>query len=391
MSKRLWLRDYLDLVKDTEVPESFAFWCGVAGISAALGRRVVMDMGIYKIYPNMFIILVASSGKCRKGTAIGMIEDMIWSMNPMPNVISQKITPEALIEALRTSETDSGGKIIKETCEGFVIAEELATFLNKKSYESGLGSLIIEMYNCKDRFRYRTKSRGVELITNACLGLLGGSTIDWVRNAIPEDAIGSGLTSRIVFVYESKPKDPVAFTSVSEEQRELIKGLSNRLQKMCVIEGVMRMSESAREWYEKEYISFYKNSPFYHDRLLAGYASRRAVHLLKLGMIISVSDEREGWEVVEVEHLRMGLRLLEQAEQSMGEVLGLLTTTQTGVYVSTVRELIYANNILSRSDIIRAFSNQMQSREVDEVLKTLVVSGDIVPVKEGKTTFYKKA
>jgi len=222
------LRDYLDLVKDTEVPESFAFWCGVAGVSAVLGRRVFLDMGIYRIYPNMFIVLVAGSGKCRKSTAIGMMEDMIWMLTDKPNVISQKITPEALLEALQTGGPSS---------EGFIIVDEPSTFLNKKTYESGLAPLLISMYDCKEHFEYRTKSRGIEVISNSALGLLGGSTVDWIRNAIPEDAIGGGLTSRILFVYQKKPKGPQAFTQVSEEQKVLTKSLLNRLQGMCLLKG----------------------------------------------------------------------------------------------------------------------------------------------------------
>jgi len=390
MSKRWWVRDYLDLVRETEVPESFAFWCGVSAISAVLGRRVVMDMGIYKIYPNMFIVLVAGSGKCRKSTAIGMMEDMIWSIEPRPNVISQKITPEALLEALQTRETDSGGKLIREICEGFIVVDELSTFLNKKTYESGLAPLLISMYDCKDRFEYRTKSRGIEYISNACLGLLGGSTVDWIRSAIPEDAIGGGLTSRVLFIYERIPKEPRAFTSVSEAERKLTESLLNRLQRMCMIEGVMRLSPPAREWYEQEYNHFYNNSSFYNNRVLAGYAARRHVHLLKLGMIVSISDERENWIEVEVEHLKVGLAMLKQAEQGMEEVLGLITTTQTGVYISAVREFIYAYDGVTHSDIIKAFLHQMQAKETEEALKTLIFSGEISVAKKGKERVYKR-
>ena len=132
------MRDFVLLCKGTEIPDIFALWCGIAGISCVLGRRLWIDMGTYTIYPNLYVVLVAGSGRCRKSTVVNMIEKLIFQLDPRPNLISQKITPEALIDALKVTEVTEKKIFVRQTSEGFVIIDELSTFLNRKTYELSL-------------------------------------------------------------------------------------------------------------------------------------------------------------------------------------------------------------------------------------------------------------
>ena len=97
-----FLRTYAKLNENTEIPGIFAIWCGLAGLSCILGRRCWLDMGHYTIYPNLYLALIAESGKCRKSVAINIIERLLRQVEPKINLISQILTPVALIEALRT-------------------------------------------------------------------------------------------------------------------------------------------------------------------------------------------------------------------------------------------------------------------------------------------------
>ena len=56
-----FLRDFVALSVDTEIPQEFMLWCGISGIGASLGRRVWVDMNTFLIYPNMYIVLLAGS------------------------------------------------------------------------------------------------------------------------------------------------------------------------------------------------------------------------------------------------------------------------------------------------------------------------------------------
>lgn len=366
----------------------FALWCGVSGVSAALGRNSFVKMGPFTIYPNIFTVLVASSGKCRKSSAIDQIEDILRSLEPKPNLIAQKLSPEALIQSVRKVETKDMTKLLAEECTGFVIADELSTFLNKKTYEAGLASLLISLYDCKNWFQYRTVSRGVEDINNACLGMLAGSTIDWIRSGIPEEAVGGGLTSRIIFVYVDQPANPVPFPIFTTEHFELKTTLIKQLQAIAAIKGEFKLTDSALEAFRLEYIEFREKTgvKFYNDKTLEGYASRRANHLLKIAMVFSASDGTE--MLIHDRHVKGAKSLLANNEKHLQMVLSLITSSEKGAEVTAIMNLIARKKEVSRTELMKAVSHRMSSRELNDVLDTLILSGQIVTLDRGRGVMY---
>ena len=375
------------LSEGTEIPSMFALWCGLSGISAALGRSVFINMGTYHIYPNMFVVLVAGSGRCRKSTSIGQVEKLLSQMTPKANLIAQKITPEALIVALRNGQTDTEAGVVNLSNEGYVVVDELSVFLNKKSYEMGLAALMISMYDCKDDLSYHTRGRGEEKISNCCLGMLGGSTIEWIKEGIPSEAIGGGLTSRMLFVYEKHPPPPQAWTIARPEHDIIKQELVFSLNGMMKLKGQMEFSPEAKEFYIKTYNEFYNSSPFFHNRYLSGYASRRHIHMIKLAMLFAIAESQE--MVINGGHLDKSLELLEQSEKNMVEVIGLITSTEGGSKLDMVLDLVRGKGDIARSQLQRHFQRQLGYRELDDIVLTLVRSGHLTFETRGKEAFLR--
>ena len=387
MATESFLRRYLKLNSGTEIPELFALWSGLSALSCTVGRRVHLDMGVYKVFPNLYTLLVAGSGRCRKSTAIGVMENLVYALEPKPNIVAQRITPEGLIDAIRITEPDASGTDVEERCEGFVLADELSTFLNKKTYEAGLAPLLISLWDCKEHFEYRTKSRGAEVVKNSCLGLLAASTVDWIRHAIPEDAIGGGLTSRFIFVYVEIPPPPVALTQYEPWKDELKDELVRELAAIRTLNGKMMLAADSVSWFEKSYNDFYDNSPFFEDKCLSGYASRRHVNQLKLAMLLAVSG---GLMTIEVRHLETADALLVKAEQHMPKVLSLILSSEKGNLTESVYRTIARKSSggLGRNDLIRSFSHKLSSKEMQEIIDTLAHSGRIKSEARDGTVFY---
>ncbi len=381
-----FLLDFVKLCADTEIPDIFALWCAISSVSCVLGRNSWIDMGTYTIYPNLYIVLVAGSGRCRKSTSIGMAKRLLRQLEPAPNIIAQKITPEALIEALQLT-TCEEDKILKPSCEGYVVADELSTFLNRKTYDSGLNSLLIQLYDCEEYFEYRTRGRGSEKLYNTCLGLLGASTIDWIRTAIPRDAIGGGLTSRIIFVYMEDPPPPVAITSFSKEKQKLLETLIRSLHKFQLLNGAFNLSKQSWNLYQQMYDGFYRDSELYDNPTLAGYASRRHVFMLKLSMILSASEGLTN-QIIEERHLRGAEDILKRSEVFMPRVLGLITMSERGAQIDTVGRYLEKKQQLSRQELLRSFIHQMDVRDLDIIIESLVHSGRIQVRSSGKGLFY---
>ena len=60
-----WLTEYLYYTSGHEIPALYNKWTGILLIASVLKQHVYLDMGTYKLYPNMFTIIVdeASAGK----------------------------------------------------------------------------------------------------------------------------------------------------------------------------------------------------------------------------------------------------------------------------------------------------------------------------------------
>ena len=387
-----FIKDFTLLAQGTEIPETFMFWCGISAVSMTLGRRVSVNMGTFTIYPNLYIVLVASSGRCRKSTAIDQFEKLASLLDPPLNLISQRITPEGLIDALRMKgNLDEGEDASQEKkkkswySQGAVIVDELSNFLNKKTYEAGLASLLISLFDCKESFEYRTKGRGVEKIQKACLSLLGASTVDWLRQAIPLDAIGGGLTSRIIFVYNEKIPPPVPRPWLGGERSNTRTGLLLGLQRLQTLNGEFSLTDKAWKLYEELYIDFYHNSVLFLNPGLSGYASRRFVHLLKLAMVFSACDSNS--LIIKKHHVQAADFALLEIEPQMPKVLDLLMATDEGSLREVIYQRIKEKGKISYSRLHALMSHKASKNEIHEHLETLIVARKIEMRSDGKEHF----
>lgn len=383
-----FLRGFVDLTAGTEIPAEFALWGGINAVSIALGRRSWLDMGVYVIYPNLYCVFVAPSGRWRKSTAINLCESIVANIEPTPNIISQKITPQALIEAIRVHHYDDAGHFGRETCEGVVIADELSNFLNRTSYDSGIGDLLTPFYDCKERFSYHTKARGKEELSNVCLGLLGGTTITWLRTAVPPQAVGDGVTSRMLFIYPTKLPDPVPRPSFNDEKKKLLEDLIRELQAIAQVSGEFSFQDSeAEEFFDLEYQHFYNDSDMYKNPNLAGYASRRHVHLLKLAMIFNICGTRDFR--LSRRDLEGAKLVLEEAEVHMPKVLDLVVTTDDGDTNEQVLSIIRSAGLISRADLLKKVKHRLNADQLSKTMETLKIADEVEIESDGRSIIYR--
>ena len=238
--------------------------------------------------------------------------------------------------------------------------------------------MLIPLFDCVDSFEYRTKGGGIDAIKFSCLGLLGASTIDWVRNAIPFDAVGGGLTSRIIFVYVESPPPPVAFPSWGETKQLLAETCLRNLGRFSSLSGKFTLTPEAMEFYEERYNTFYRESPLFESATLSGYASRRFVHFLKLGMIFSVARLVDNSDlVISLQDLEASERCLKIIEPSLERVLSLITSSEKGTICERIYFKIKKLKAIKREDLLKLFSHRIDATEFENHITTLVQSGRI--------------
>ena len=383
-----FLRKFVSLFDGTEVPERFATWAGISCLSAMLERRVWLDMNIFTIYPNMFIVFVADAGRMRKSTAVAMTRKLLSKTSPGPRMIAQKTTPEALIDALRVNRTDDQTKKIQEQCGGIVIANELVTFINRDTYERGLGALMIELWDCPDKYEYRTRNRPVEEIHFGHLSLLGATTIHSLRDAIPLQAMGDGFTSRTVFVYVDKAAPPVPRPVQSAKFKRTEEELILHLQGLASLSGPIRFSDDAGTYFDQEYKRYYESEMF-EDPQFQAYASRRDKHLLKVGMCF-MAAEGKGM-VLERHHLEGAMVFLVDVESKMRLVFDRIAMTETGSILEEIYSIISKSEgrRILRSEVLVKLAHKMSAQDLQKVVETLVISKRIrLDTTDGKIEYY---
>ncbi len=378
------LQSFCRYCEGTEVPSTFALWTGISMVSAAMGRDCFIDYGFFTVHPNLYVILVAGSAKCRKSTAIGIGLDFLQKIDPPLKILSQKMTTEALIGALSGMTGKDDTTLVLEA-EGIIVVDELSTFVDKNAFKTGMIALLTKLYDSKD-FTYETRSRGVEHVQNPCLSVLGGSTTQWIKEAVPVVAVGGGFTSRVVFVYRDTRERSIARPRLTEENRKRGLNIVHDLNEVCKMRGPFDLTDGAWELFEKEYHRFGTASPLFDSPNLSGYANRRHTTLLKIAMAVSASTEDS--RLVNEKDFGIALRSLELVEVDMHKVLSAINREVFGQVLEEVMTVLVNRTRVTRGEMVRVMKDKISSRELNEIMDTLEEAGYIKVERVGQKQIY---
>lgn len=321
-----WLENYLKYTENSESPLSYHVWCGLSVIAGALQRKVYLRWGLGRVvYPNLYTVLIGPSGRTRKGVAIGIAKEFL---KQIPGVT---VTPEsssgrqAMILAMKrasTNFTDPTDGKIKFHCAVTAFSEELSVFLGQGdiAYLSNL----TDWYDSKDDWEYETVGRGKDSLMGLCLNLLGGTAPDWIQSMIPQEALGGGFTSRIIFIVEEIKRKLVPEYTITPEEEALGELLTRDLERISQLAGEITFDEPAKQlyvdWYIEQDTALSAGRPAITDTRFAGYCERRATHLQKLMILCSAS--RGDDLTIKPEDFESALKLLTDAEARMHKTFG---------------------------------------------------------------------
>lgn len=277
---------YMQYTSKQESPAMFHLWTGITILSAALGRKCYINRGYYKLYPNIFCILVAGSARCRKSTAINIGVKLLEEI-PTTKVISGKITPEKFIKELAdtSQEVETDGKKEWKTPAALVHSSELSVFLTKQSYGEPLIHVLTDLFDCPDTWTYKTKNRGEEFLRNVFISIIAATTPDGIAKGIPESAMKEGFASRVLFVYQPDTDRRNAFPVLTPEELAQYVQLRKMILERVEIGGEFTLSPEGIEWF-KAWYDYHMNEPI-PDKRLEGMYGRKHDHLLRVAMVLA--------------------------------------------------------------------------------------------------------
>lgn len=375
-----WLNGFMKYSRNSEPPDIFRVWSGVFGIAAALRRKCWIQWGHHAFYPNMYISLVAPAGKCRKGTALGFVKPLV-SYIGVP-LAADATTKEALIVSLKKSlDTfiDPNTDTLTQHCSLSAISKELTVFLGYENLQF-LDDLC-DWFDCDDDWEYDTKTQGTDHIHGVFLNLIGATTPDTLRNALPAQAVGGGLSSRFIFVYADKKARLVATPWLKPADLALYERVQADLVTIKNLCGQFSLTQSCVD----SYVEWYTN----HDRQhhgstdhMSAYYSRKQVHLLKLAMIMSAS--RSNKMIITTYDFDRALMILDKTEVEMHKVLiGAGKNVFAGV-LSKIMTFIAYEKKTTISVILNKFINDVDRDELGRILNTLSAMKFCVSKENGR-------
>lgn len=386
-----WLSGYIKYTQGSEPPLAYHTWIGISMIAGALQRKTYLKMGFELIYPNMYVVLVGPSGRARKGIALSIGKDILASITGVV-MTSENATREALIRCMKGATVNSmmpDGKIFFH-CSITCFSEELSVFLGQNNI-AFLASLT-DWYDSKDNWTYETKNQGKDHLQGLCFNLLGATAPEWLQSMLPQEAIGGGFTSRVIFVVEEAKSKTVPEHILTPAENRLRQALVNDLNKINNITGPYTFSKLGKDayisWYSQHDKDVSAGKFPVEDERFAGYSERRATHIRKLMMVMSAS-RGESRELTEADFERSH-RLLKSTELKMARTFGGIGKSKFAEQAERIMQYIKRIRIASKRDIMRKFHRDVDPasmKVIEQIMEDMQVVHISVAPASGDTVY----
>jgi hypothetical protein len=380
-----WIDSYLLYNKNTESAKSFHLWTGLSTIASCLRKKVFLAIGRISIYPNLYVVLVGPPGAARKSQAISFGSEFL---SQIPDIIisADAITPQALIEDLEKSAIDEqmpDGSTYQHASLT-ITSKEFESFLGAKIENTKMITYLTDLFDAqKIPWKYRTKHSGNNVIPSVFLNLLAATTPDSIASSLPSSAIGTGLTSRIVFIWADKKDKKVCYPEETPEEIILKEKLLKDLYLISRMVGEFKFSSSCKVKFEEWYDNYEPGSQtrLCKDTAFTGWYERKPLYILKLAIIYSAATSNN--MVIEWKHFQSAIDVIEEAEIDMPNVFKAVGRSTIAADVDLVVEIVKTRKWITEKQLLSLVWRDIDSNKLDNVLNTIIRSGKIRRSYEG--------
>lgn len=330
-----FIRAYTEaLTPRGEAPERFHFWTAVSTIAGCLRRRVYIDQGHFRHYPNFYICLVGPPGLIKKSTTINIGSNLL---RDVPNIVmgADCSTWQAFVQEVAQAQdilaeapaptADPLDTQFTTTCALTLAIGEFGTFFDPDDRQ--MVNVLTELYDGKvgAAFRKATKTQGDDTILNPFVNMIAATTPDWIKDNFKGRFGGWGLSSRIMFLHcdekERSIADPGALWAGQYEST--MSRFLEDLQEIAQLQGVAVLTTAAMSLYEAWYHEHGArvtalNRHANHDPWLSYYLARKDIHVYKLAIVLSVSRRND--LVIDLEDIEGAIRRCDEIEEELAKV-----------------------------------------------------------------------
>jgi hypothetical protein len=426
---RFWVRDLYDNaipkqkgfitdliyhMRGMEVPTMFTIWSALWLLSTVVKREAWLKWYPRPLYPNLYIILAAPAGFKKSVTIdeIGLpIIEHMQKYIAQPNirrmksihVVKDKMTPEALLDAMLPGNKkgkasfvlvdDNGDPITdkhnrpiryKATSEIGIVLSEMTSSIGKRSYTEGFVEILLDLYNPKDSWEWRTKGDGLKKFSRTYLSLLAATTPSAFKESVPKVAAGDGFLSRCVVIYQnatnrrySIPRPVEGAPSLEELSMRLAWITEHGLGEFSLSKEAFHMYD---DWYKdhKDFIEEHDNE--------SGLRGRMDINLLKVATLLRmqryceepacVITEADMTDAINLVHITYGM-----SAELLGELGDDLRRD-----AERIMRILDRYKSLTRIELLR--KSHIPADDFNQIIDYLSQIGEISISLEGKVKSY---
>lgn len=374
---KTFLDSFLEHTSIYESPTSFWKWSAYATISALLNERCYIKMGDKMLFPNLYILLLAESGKHRKGHPVDFSETLVHTVAPQLKIISGRTSVEAILDELARSETDEHTGKVKKSGAGVFFAPELAASIVSDS--KGIGILT-------DIYDYRPNPYKNRLRTGPCFNLervifsmFSATNEEMIKGLFDESVVKGGFLARNMLIVPDGFREPDSLLRIDYEKLAKSKtDVVSKLSQLVQIKGEMKLMDDAINEYDGWYKPFKKSNE--KKKESSGVVGRIHTHVLKLAMTLAANEytpciKKDHVEAAINECLALlpnySIFTMSHGKSEISQLGGLLIT-----------ELIGApDHMRSRKELIRKYWMEgLDAETLDKLVITLESAGMITQI-----------
>ena len=380
-----WIDSYMLYMDNTESARSFHKWTALSVIASCLRKKVFLGIGRINIYPNMYVVFVGPPGEPRKSQAISFGTEFL---SQIPDIITSAdaITPQALIEDLEKSAIDEqmpDGSTYQHASLT-ITSKEFESFIGAKKDNTTMITYLTDLFDAqKIPWKYRTKHAGNNVIPSVFLNLLAATTPESIASSLPSSAIGTGLTSRIMFIWADKRAKTVCYPEETPEEIILKEKLLKDLYLISRMVGEFQFSTDCRGRFKEWYDNYSPNSRtrICKDNAFTGWYARKPLYILKLAIIYSAAMASN--MIVEWNHIQSATITIEDAELSMPNVFKAVGRSNIAADVDLVVDIVRVRKWITEKQLLSLVWRDIDSNKLDNVVATGIRSGKIRRSYEG--------
>ena len=372
-----WLASYLEYTSEQESPESLHLWTALTLISAATRRRVFLEMEHGKIFPNLYVIIVAESAKVRKSTAMDIGRDLLIEALPDIRVMRDSMTSQGLIKSLNHKvQVIKDDKITEELRSDVAIfADEVANlFSYEKTRSSQMVIFLTRAYSCPNLYDHTTVRDSLVRLHNLYPTLLGGTDPRNLK-VLPDDAVG-GLTGRLIWVIERARRGNNPGWKRDPERkvkRDLLQEmLIHDLQRISRMQGEIIADPSAQRVYDDWYTELSNKDT--RDPESDAFYHRCHTTALRVAVLLSLSRS----ETLEISKRDME-RAIELIEAQLPEVKRVTVWSGGSQYEQLRAKFIHflqqSDGLTTKKKVLKYIGVSLD--DYDKLISTLVADGTI--------------